>query len=44
MQRQFDQKNKINENKRGALARSDDHEKEVDSMTIELLKRKGSNL
>mgnify|MGYP001559960754 FL=1 len=39
VQRQFDQKNKINENKRGALARSDDHEKEVDSMTIELLKK-----
>lgn len=38
VQRQFDKKNKINEKKQGALSRTDDHEKEIDAMTEQLLK------
>lgn len=38
VQREFDQKHKINENKQGALLRSDDHEKEIDAMMEQLLK------
>jgi len=38
VQRQFDQKHKINENKQGALSRTDDHEKEIDAITERMLK------
>jgi predicted cytidylate kinase len=40
IQRQFDKKNKIHENKQGALSRTDNHEREIDSMTEEMLKTK----
>src|SRR3989344_585114 len=38
IQREFDRKNKINENKQGATARSDSHERSIESMTEKLLK------
>lgn len=38
VQRQFDKKNKIHQNKQGALSRTDSHEREIDAMTTDLLK------
>jgi len=38
LQREFDRKNNINENKQGALARSDDHERSIEDMGIKMLK------
>ena len=38
IQRKYDRLNKLHENKMGALSRSDDHEKEIDAMTEEMLK------
>jgi len=38
IQRQFDKKNKIHENEQGALSRSDEHEKEIDDATEQVLK------
>ncbi len=37
IQRQYDRKHNINENKQGALSRPDDHEKEMDEMTKKIL-------
>ncbi|TRZ51918.1 hypothetical protein D4R99_03670 [bacterium] len=37
IQRQFDKKNRIHENKQGALSRSDEHEKEIDLITSQML-------
>lgn len=38
IQREFDRKNQINENKQGAFARSDSHEKSIDAMTEKILR------
>lgn len=38
IQREYDRKNNINENKQGALSRSDEHEREIDNLTQELLR------
>lgn len=38
IQRKYDRQNKLHENKMGALSRSDEHEKEIDSITQEMLK------
>ncbi len=38
LQRQFDREHGINENKQGALARSDDHEKSMEEMGNKILK------
>ncbi len=38
VQREYDRKHKNHENKMGALSRTDDHEKKIDTMTKELLK------
>lgn len=38
LQREFDRKNNIDENKQGALARSDDHEKSIEAMGEKMLK------
>ena len=43
LQRQFDRKNHINENKQGAVARSDKHERSIEEMTENMLK-KNNNL
>lgn len=40
LQREFDRKEGINENKQGAASRSDNHERSVDASTIEMLKTK----
>lgn len=38
IQREYDRLHNIHENKQGALARSDDHEREIDNMTKKMLK------
>lgn len=38
IQRKYDQKHRLHENKAGALSRTDDHEKKIDSITQQLLK------
>ena len=38
VQREYDRKNRLHENKTGALSRTDEHEKEIDAMTEEILK------
>lgn len=38
IQREYDRKHKLHENKVGALFRSDKHEKEIDAMTEQILK------
>lgn len=38
LQREFDRKNNINENKQGALARSDEHEQSIEDMGKKILK------
>jgi len=40
IQRQYDRKHNINENKQGASSRSDNHEREMDSMTKKILSEK----
>jgi len=40
IQREYDRKNKLHENKMGALFRTDEHEKEIDGMTEVMLKTK----
>lgn len=40
IQRQYDRTHHINENKQGATARSDSHEKEIDEMTKKMLQTK----
>ena len=40
IQRKYDQKHLLHENKTGALSRTDDHEKKIDSMTKEMIKNK----
>ncbi|MBI4225708.1 cytidylate kinase family protein [Candidatus Roizmanbacteria bacterium] len=40
IQRQFDRKHGIHENKQGALARPDQHEREIEAMTKKLLESK----
>jgi cytidylate kinase len=37
MQREFDRKNNINENKQGAEARTNDHEQSMEKMTLKML-------
>lgn len=37
IQREYDRKHHINENKQGALARPDDHERQIDEMTKNIL-------
>ncbi len=37
IQREYDRKHHINENKQGALSRPDDHEREIDAMTKKML-------
>lgn len=37
IQREYDRKNNINENQQGALARSDEHEKQIDKLTRNML-------
>lgn len=39
IQREFDRKHKINENKQGALARTDAHEQSMEKMTMDILKK-----
>ncbi|MDO8609405.1 MAG: cytidylate kinase family protein [bacterium] len=43
IQREFDRVNKINENQQGALSRSDEHERSMEQMTLNML-QKDSNL
>lgn len=38
IQREYDRQHSMNENAVGALSRSDDHEREIDAMTINMLK------
>lgn len=38
VQREYDRKNKLHENKAGALSRTDEHENEIDAMTEQMLK------
>ncbi len=38
IQRKYDREHSINENQRGAMARSDDHERQIDEMTKKMLK------
>lgn len=38
VQRKYDRQNQLHENKMGALSRTDDHEKEIDTMTEQMLK------
>lgn len=38
IQREYDRKNNINENRQGALSRSDEHERKMDDMTKKMLK------
>lgn len=42
MQREFDRKQGINENKQGAASRSDDHERSMEAMTMDMLKNKSN--
>ncbi len=42
MQREFDRKQGINENKQGAASRSDDHERSIEAMTMDMLKNKSN--
>ncbi len=42
IQREFDRKQGINENKQGAASRSDAHEKAIDAATIEMLKKESN--
>lgn len=37
IQRKYDRQNRLHENKMGALSRTDDHEKEIDAMTEQML-------
>jgi cytidylate kinase len=39
IQREYDRKHNINENKQGALSRPDKHEQEMDAMTLDILKK-----
>jgi predicted cytidylate kinase len=39
IQRQFDKKHKINENGQGALSRTDEHERDIDAITEQMLKK-----
>jgi len=41
LQREYDRKNNINENRQGAIARPDDHEKEMEAMGDKILKNEG---
>lgn len=38
IQREYDRKHNLHENRAGALSRTDEHEKEIDAMTEEMLK------
>lgn len=40
IQREYDRKHNIHENKQGALARSDEHERQIDAMTKKILQEK----
>lgn len=40
IQRDYDRRHHIHENKRGALARPDNHEREIEAMALQLLKQK----
>lgn len=42
IQRQYDQKHKVNENAHGAEIRPDEHEKEIDAMTKDMLSSKSN--
>src|SRR3989344_390506 len=39
IQREYDRKHGIHENKQGANSRSDDHEREIDEMTVKMLQK-----
>lgn len=39
IQREYDRKHEINENKQGAVSRSDSHEKSMENMTLAMLKK-----